>query len=777
LSSQEPHFQVLDNGLSVLLLEAHETPAVAVQIWARVGSADEAPGEEGLAHFHEHMLFKGTERRGVGAIAGEIEGEGGRVNAYTSYDLTVYHATLPSAQLEVGLDVLADATQASVFAPGEIGREIEVVLEEIRRAEDSPSRVVEQAAMSQAYHVHPYRHPILGTRESVGSLDRERLLGFFRRWYAPDNLIVVIVGDFEAPRVLESVRARFAAAKPTRTPHARPAEPPQEALRSVVLRRDFERASLEFYFRTVGLAHPDAALLDLLAFVLGQGESSRLVRRVKENEGLADAIDASSFTPLDPGVFAVSADLDAARLPDAITAVTREVERLRAVPVLAEELEKARANFLAHEHFERESVGGLARKLGNFQALCGSYQAETAYFDTVRRATPADLQRVARTYLAPQRATVGALIPREAKVQLDDAAVEAAVERGVESTRAAFAAPVPVSAAKPDANIRSYRLPNGGALHVAPRHDVPIVALRAVFLGGLLAETADHAGLTSFTNSMSLRGTRARSAADFARAVESLAADIDGFSGRNSFGLTLEATTETFDRTLDLFGEALLEPAFAEEELERERRDTLAAIERREDRLASRVFQLFASTHYREHPYRLPLLGTHESVSAFTRQNVADHYARLICGPNLVLGVAGDVDPDALAARLSTLLADLDNREFSPPSPPLERGARRRDPQGARAGASRRGLPRLDGARRRPLRARSAGTDPRRTERTAVPRAARPAEPRLHGERHERRGGRAGILRDLHRDRAGQVRAGEGGHLRGARKNARGSAE
>ncbi|UCE85740.1 MAG: insulinase family protein [Deltaproteobacteria bacterium] len=672
MSTRQPHFEVFDNGLSVLLLEAHEAPVVAVQIWVGVGSADERAGEEGLAHFHEHMLFKGTERRGVGAIAGEIEGVGGRVNAYTSYDLTVYHATLPSAQLEVGLDVLADAVQASVFDPAEIEREIEVVLEEIRRSEDSPPRVLEQAAMTETYRVHPYRHPILGTRESVASLDRERLVSFFQRWYAPDNLTVVITGAFETPRVVEAVRNRFAAAAPARTARVRAPEPPQESLRSVVLQRDFERASLEFYFPTVGLAHPDAALLDLLAFVLGQGDSSRLVRRVKENEGLAEAIDASSFTPLDPGVFAVSVDLDASRVSDAIAAVMREIERLRAVPVLADELEKARVNFLAHEHFERESVGGLARKLGNFQALCGSYRAEAAYFDAVRRATPADLQRVARTHLGPERATLGALLPSRADVRLDDAAVRAAVERGVASTRAAFGAPTRVSAAAPDSGIRSFRLPNGGALHVAPRRDIPIVALRAALLGGLLAEDDARAGLTSFASSMLLRGTRSRSAGDFARTVESLAADVDAFSGRNSFGLTLEATTDSFDRALELFGEALLEPAFAEDEIERERRDTLAAIERREDRLASRVFQLFAATHYRKHPYRLPLLGTRESVASFNRDDIAAHHARLVCGPNLVLGVAGDVDPDALAARLSTLLADLDNREFSPPSPPLE---------------------------------------------------------------------------------------------------------
>ena len=159
--------EVLPSGLTVLLRELHVAPVVEVQVWARVGAADERPGEEGLAHFHEHMLFKGTERRGVGEIAGAVEGAGGRINAYTSYDTTVYHATLPADELDAGIDVLADAVQNSVFDPAEVAREVEVVLEEIRRSEDSPHHVLADAVFATAFRAHPYRAPILGSRESV----------------------------------------------------------------------------------------------------------------------------------------------------------------------------------------------------------------------------------------------------------------------------------------------------------------------------------------------------------------------------------------------------------------------------------------------------------------------------------------------------------------------------------------------------------------------------------------------------------------------------------
>ncbi|MBW1885156.1 MAG: insulinase family protein, partial [Deltaproteobacteria bacterium] len=183
--------KVLDNGLTILLRESHRAPVVELQIWANVGSADERPGEEGLAHFHEHMLFKGTERRSVGDVAGDIEGLGGQINAYTSFDSTVYYATLPANAWRDGLEVLSDAVRYSIFDAAEVAREREVVLEEIRRSEDTPGHVLGNLAFRACYPTHPYGNPILGPAENVAHFDREQIRRFFERWYTPDNLFVV----------------------------------------------------------------------------------------------------------------------------------------------------------------------------------------------------------------------------------------------------------------------------------------------------------------------------------------------------------------------------------------------------------------------------------------------------------------------------------------------------------------------------------------------------------------------------------------------------------
>jgi zinc protease len=652
-----------------VLQESDTAPVAEFQIWAGAGSADERDDERGLAHFHEHMLFKGTERRGLGEVAGEVEGAGGRINAYTSYDVTVYHATLPSDSLETGIDTLSDAVLNSVFDPDEIEREIEVVLEEIRRAEDSPGSVLGNAVFQTAFREHPYRFPILGTHESVASLDRARLRRFYERWYAPDNLSVVVVGEFERGAVLESVRRAFGDRKPSGARRVRRTESAQTTLRTAVLSRPFERTTLELSYPGISLADPDAPYLDLVAFLLGNCESSRLVREVKERAGLVERIDAWSYTPLDPGATAIDLDTDDARALDAIVETVACVERLRVERVSDDELEKARQNFLASEHFERESVSGMASKLGSFHMMGGGLDAEARYLDAVRNATSDDLLRVAHARWQPESLTVGVLLPEGRGADIDETSIRRAVERGV--ARAARATATPASRSRTP-ELVSFELPGGAQLHVVPRRNLPIVAARASLRGGLLAEDAQTSGLTAFLASMWLRGTASHSAAGFARAVESRAAEIDVFAGRSSFGLTLEAPSAVLEPTLDLFAEVLLEPAFDPTEHERERTETLAAIERREDRLGQRAFLLMAEHLYRQHPYRMPTLGSAEVIGALGVEDVASHHRRLVTSHNLVIGVAGDVDPDDIARALTSRLSDLDASDFAPPFPPLE---------------------------------------------------------------------------------------------------------
>ncbi len=206
---QKPFKTTLSNGLRVVLLENHAAPVVSWNLWANVGSVNETDEEAGLCHLIEHMIFKGTSRRPVGQIAKEVEASGGDMNAYTSFDETVFYINMSSRKMDVGLDILADAAADPTYDQEELTREKEVVVEEISRAEDSPSQMVSQDLFTTLYHVHPYRRPIAGSRETVRGVSRQHLMDFYRRWYVGSNLIFIGVGHFNIPDLLPKIETLF----------------------------------------------------------------------------------------------------------------------------------------------------------------------------------------------------------------------------------------------------------------------------------------------------------------------------------------------------------------------------------------------------------------------------------------------------------------------------------------------------------------------------------------------------------------------------------------
>lgn len=643
----------LDNGLKVILVEDHAAPVVALNVWVRTGSADERADEAGMAHVFEHMLFKGTERRAVGEIARTVEAAGGHINAFTSFDMTVYHITMASRDVGEGVDVLADAVQHSTFDPDELAKESKVVVEEIRRGEDSPGRVLSQAIFGTAYTRHPYRLPVIGTEESVLGFTREQLLGFFRRWYTPDNMTFVAVGDFDTEKMLSLISQSFEGAQTGgKLAHPRESEVEQNGTRTVLLRRDFEQTLLGIAYPITSMSDPDTPYLDLLSSVLGGGESSRLYRNVKDRLRIVHTIDASAYTPQDAGLFMVDAALDPKEIENAIAAITLEIEKLRSEGPSTIELERARVNLLAHEVREKETMQGQARKFGYFEAIGGGIEAEAVYLDRVRKATTDDLKAVAARYLTPERATVAVLLGEGERPELDEAGLLAA------SRRAAATARSSESVQELGSGIRLYQLPNGLRIVVKPNRNIPLVALRLSFLGGLLAETESTQGITSFLAGMLDRGTEQRSAAQFAAEVEGIAAGIGGFAGRNSFGMTAEFLSESLDVGLDLFADMLLRPAFADDEIEKAREETLAALERREDHLAGKAFELFSKGLYPNHPYRFPSIGTADTIRSFDREALTAYFEKYARPQNAVLGIVGDVDPDAIVAAIASQLAD-----------------------------------------------------------------------------------------------------------------------
>ena len=362
----------LPNGLTVLVEENHAAPVAALQVWVRVGSADELPDQAGIAHLHEHMLFKGTARRGPGEIARAIEGCGGEINAWTSFDQTVYHVVVASHFLAQGMDVLADAITSAAFDPDELGREIEVVCEEIKRSLDSPARKLSKELFAAAYARHPYGRPVIGTEESVRSFTREGILRFYRRWYQPENCVLVAVGDLREDHVLELAQRLFAwprdgfSAAPARSP-----EPAREEPLTRLRREPIKDGYLSLAWPAPALQDDDVAALDALSIVLGHGEASRLFRALKRDRLLCTEVQASCYTPVDPGLTIVGVTLQLAQVRGAVREALAQTYRLRSEEVTAEELSLACRLLESDAVYQRETVQGQARKLGFYESSAG----------------------------------------------------------------------------------------------------------------------------------------------------------------------------------------------------------------------------------------------------------------------------------------------------------------------------------------------------------------------------------------------------------------------
>ncbi|HZS37809.1 MAG TPA: pitrilysin family protein [Polyangia bacterium] len=663
----------LPNGLTVVLQENHASPVVAFQAWVGVGSADEPPELAGIAHVFEHMLFKGTARRGVGQIAQEVEGAGGEINAWTSFDQTVYHLVLASRFFDTGLDILSDALQNSSFDPGELERELKVVLEEVKQGEDNPSRVATQAMFGTAYQKHPYRRPVIGYTKTVKSFTRERLLDFFRRYYVANNVTLVVVGDFDRARAQKKIAEAFAEAKaqPITRPDDARKEPQQRAPRVVVTTQQVREAYLAIAFHVPGIHHEDTGSLDVASIILGQGDSSRLTLSVKRQAQLVNDAYAYSYTPRDPGLLVAGATMPTDKLEAAMDALAEQVFRLGVEDVTAEEVRKAKAIIESDAIYQKETVQGQARKLGFFETVAGGLDYEAEYNLQVQRTTPERIRETVRRYLTVENATIAVLLPN------GEASRVAPLEKSLaDRLRAAYArAEERWSPAKPalareaadGGEVVRVKLPSGARLLVKRDRSVGLVAMRAVWMGGLRYEDEKSNGVNNLLAGLVTRGTRTRTGDEIAHEVEGMAGSIGGFSGRNSFGMRMELLSRQWERGLEIFADCILNPSFADDELEKERRQVLEEIRTQEDNVSAEAFRLFSQTLYKKHPYRFDMYGSAQSVAGLTRKRLSDYYKRFVAPEQMTLAIVGDVDPAQVVAKARAL--------FGVKSKPADRAA------------------------------------------------------------------------------------------------------
>ncbi|MSP41180.1 MAG: insulinase family protein [Deltaproteobacteria bacterium] len=411
---------VLDNGLKVLLLEDHKSPSVTFQVWYRVGSRNEKDGKSGLAHFLEHFLFKGTPTTGPEEYARIIAKNGGRSNAFTTTDMTVYFATMSREKISIQLELEADRMANALLGETYFEPEKKVIQEERRlRTDDNPAAALGEVANAVALTVHPYRRPVVGWMEDIQNLTRQDLVDFYKLYYAPNNAVIVVTGDFATAELLPRIKAAYGKIpRGAEPPKVNVTEPEQRGERRVMLKKEAELPVILMSYHAPNLKSSDSFALDLLSVVLAGGRSSRLHHELVYKKRLAHEIDADySAVSVDPTGFSISAQLlpgkEAAQLE---LEIDRELEKIKHDLVSDKELQKAKNQVEAAFIFAQDSIFGQAMKIGYYE-IAGGWRQMESYLDGIRKVSREDIRRVAKKYLDRDRRTVGVLVPTKEKAK------------------------------------------------------------------------------------------------------------------------------------------------------------------------------------------------------------------------------------------------------------------------------------------------------------------------------------------------------------------------
>jgi zinc protease len=647
---------VLPNGLTLLVKPDRAAALASVQVWVRTGSIHEdSQLGAGLSHYLEHMLFKGTERRSGREISATVQANGGYINAYTTFDRTVYYIDLPSENLEVAVDVLADAVLHSTLPPDEAVREKDVILREIAMIQDDPDNRLWETVFSTAFREHPYRQPIIGHKDVFSASDHATLLAYYRKRYVPNNMVVVIAGDVGTAEARAAVERHFGPAARSRlAPVLVPAEPLQLGPRHVHRYEKLEVARAALSWPIPGLTDPSAPVLDLLALVLGGGESSVLWQKLREEQKLVHSIDASSWNPGSSGLFCVTFMCDAGKREAAEAAVMRILAAHAAPGAFnAAQVAKAYRQTVVGEINTRKTVSGQASRLGMAEVVVGDLDFSQTYFERLRRVGPSDLGRALREHLVPGRIISVSLEPLLAGPV---AAKGSAASLG----------------ARPD--FEEIRLANGARILFQQDRRLPNLHMRLLTHGGPLSEASAKRGSSALLATLLTKDTRRRGAAEIARRIEEVGGSFNSFSGDNTLGLSAEVLPPDADLALGLIADGSLSPAFKPGTLGTERDAQLAALREENDDVVAFSRRLLRRKFFGKHPFALGAQGDEKGVAATAPADLSALWKRLLVGEGAVFSVAGDFQPRKLLPRIEEFLKRI------PKGAPLVAGPRFQGP-------------------------------------------------------------------------------------------------
>ncbi len=646
---------VLRNGVTVIV---KRVPSPAVAVRGLIGTGGVYEGKwlgGGLSHLLEHLVAGGSgERRTEAENRNLLQQIGNNSNAYTTEDRTAFFVNTTPAHTDQAIDLVTGwLTGAKITVP-EYRREYEVVQRELEMGKGEPDRQFYYMQAMNRYHVNPARVPVIGYQEVIQGLSRDDVFSYYKLAYEPHNLVFTVVGDVDPELALRVVRRCVADFVPSRVfTHDIPPEPPVLSPRTLVgTFPKLGQARLQLGFEGVSINSPDMYALDLLATVLGGGDSATLVEDLRDEKQLASVVSVNDDTPAyATGTFTVDLELDPDKVPAATAEALAVLESLKATPVDAARLRRAKTQMRVAHVRGTQTVEDISTVLADDYMNTADVHFSDRYVDRVDAVTPEQVQAAARKYFSKSHLMTTCLMPSEFVGSKGLPRAEDLL-RGVSPTSR------PVRPAAVASAVRRVDLGNNVTLLVKRVAASPLVNVGMYSLGGVTTEDAANNGVGNLTMAMLTRGTATRSAEQIAEQLDAAGATIEPGCGSNSWFWNASCLSADFDRTMDLYADVVNHPRFADDEVAAMKGRVAAQIAGEDASWDAQTFRFFKQSYYGASgsPYQFLPVGTVATVDRLTANQLKAWYADKVLKGKRVLAIYGDVDPDHAEAVARKML-------------------------------------------------------------------------------------------------------------------------
>ncbi len=642
------HITKLKNGLTVLVIEDERFPLVSTRLYVKAGSAYETPQDAGISHVLEHMVFKGTQKRPKGAISQEVEAAGGYLNAATSFDYTVYQTDLPAKHWALSLDIVKDMAFYPTLDAAELESEKQVILSELQRGNDNPAQRIFKELHTNALKGTPYDHPIIGYEDTIKAVTPASMRAYIAKYYQPQNMLLVVVGNVQAKDVLEESQKLFGQLKNTSLLHPVQAIDAQKlnSAQINIQEGQWNKVYLGMALPVPGSADVRSVPLDILTMVMGGDATSYLYKKYKYEKQLVDSISVSNYGFERVGLVYFTVQLDAENVEAFWKEFMADMASLKATAFTEKDIARAQLRLEDSTHRAKETLSGLASWKGYSELFLDGEQGERNMLAVIADVNQEQLQEALNTWFTPQRLSVAVLAPTGTK--LPD--LQAVLQKE-------WPAPKQENvglAAKATGKKQVVDLGDGRQVVLIPDATMPYTAVDFYMTGGN-SLSGKRQGLAALTASVLTAGTKSMTSPQIDTFLAERVSSMGAGSGRQVFWFSMKQPTRFNADMFGLMKDVLTEPAFSVEEVEREKNNQMAAIASRDDQPLGLAFSKMAPFLFgEEHPYGFKNLGDAATVKAYTQQDIVDFWKNQSQQP-WVLSVAGDFDTEAVLAFARSL--------------------------------------------------------------------------------------------------------------------------